>query len=360
MRSRKNEPLFIMCHGKPTLKVAHEYGWLPGARYTNLRDIRGFNKIGLIDIDWTNYSFEHHLEAVKIARPHLTVARDIVDISTIKEVIWQARELNRWAKKVVVVPKDPRFTQRLLLKLPSEFLLGYSVPTKYAGTTLPPHFFGDRPVHLLGGRPDVQYRLSKVLNVYSLDGNRVTLDATFGEYFAKTQFRKHPTGGYYDCIRASLQSIETIWREGLSMEGEISVRQATRREVNSIKKLADSHKMEIGFLIRPAVETSIKSGCLYVARSSGRLLGFVRFHHRLDLVTKIYEICVDPTFRRSKVGWHLLNAVKECSRQSGQQAIVLKCPVDLPANGFYEDCGFADMGAESGKKRKLRVWQYEL
>ncbi len=45
-----------MSHGRKTLQVALKYGWLPGARYTNLRDIKGFRRIGLID-DWGSYDF---------------------------------------------------------------------------------------------------------------------------------------------------------------------------------------------------------------------------------------------------------------------------------------------------------------
>jgi hypothetical protein len=53
-----------MCHGKQTLRVAARLGWLPGARYTNLRDIKEFAEIGMIDIDWKNYDFRQHLNAV--------------------------------------------------------------------------------------------------------------------------------------------------------------------------------------------------------------------------------------------------------------------------------------------------------
>ncbi len=70
-------PVRVLCHGRPTLKIATRYGWLPGARYTNLRDIVGFNLVGLIDVDWRHYSFKRHLEAVKSTRPLLTIAKDL-------------------------------------------------------------------------------------------------------------------------------------------------------------------------------------------------------------------------------------------------------------------------------------------
>lgn len=90
------------------------------------------------------------------------------------------------------------------------FRLGYSVPTRYGGTPISPeHFIGD--VHLLGGRPDVQRRLADVMDVQSLDGNRFTYDAKFGDYFVGSKFVPHPTGGYETCLQASLTNIAKLW-----------------------------------------------------------------------------------------------------------------------------------------------------
>jgi hypothetical protein len=203
-------PLRVLCHGKPTLKIATRYGWLPGARYTNLRDIRGFDRIGMIDVEWRSYDFKRHLEAVKLTRPLLTVARDLEQKRQLRMVLDQAGELLCWSGNVVVVPKDPRLAD-CLEKVPSAFLLGYSVPTRYGSTPIPVAAFGRRPVHLLGGRPDVQFSLAKTMNVFSLDGNRFTLDAHYGDYFDGRRFRPHPVGGYYECIRASLRAINRLW-----------------------------------------------------------------------------------------------------------------------------------------------------
>jgi len=74
---RPGIPLRVICHGRLALKIAMKHGWLPGARYTNLRDIRGFDEIGLIDIEWRSYNFSQHLLAVKSTRPILTIAKDI-------------------------------------------------------------------------------------------------------------------------------------------------------------------------------------------------------------------------------------------------------------------------------------------
>jgi hypothetical protein len=168
---------------------------MPGARYTNLRDIRGFDQIGLIDIEWRTYDFRRHLEAVRQTRPLLTVARDIERIRDLGHILDQAQELCLWAKYVVIVPKDHRFRDILQDVIPRRFILGYSVPTRYGGTQVPVEAFGRRKVHLLGGRPDVQYALAQKLNIFSLDGNRFTLDAAYGDFFDGAGFVRHPKGG---------------------------------------------------------------------------------------------------------------------------------------------------------------------
>jgi hypothetical protein len=214
-------PIRVMCHGRKTLKVATRFGWLPGARYTNLRDIRGFSRIGLIDIEWSSYNFSRHLEAVKATNPLLTVARDVDRESRLERTLDEADILSRWASTVVIVPKFQKFNTEHLSRIPPRFVLGYSVPTRYGGTRIPLEYFLDRPVHLLGGRPDVQYRLSQILQVWSVDGNRVTLDAQYGDYFDGEKFRPHPSGGYYECIRASLAAINRLWRIRLNCDSRL-------------------------------------------------------------------------------------------------------------------------------------------
>jgi hypothetical protein len=184
---------------------------MPGARYTNLRDIRRFERIGFIDIDWRNYSFKRHLEAVKAAKPIMTVARDVEDVGALPSILDQALELRLHCEFVVIVPKHPSLRDVLDSMIPEEFILGYSVPTRYGGTKIPPHAFR-RPVHLLGGRPDVQRQIANLMPVVSVDCNRFTLDAAYGDYFDGETFRPHPTGGYARCITESIRNINSLWK----------------------------------------------------------------------------------------------------------------------------------------------------
>lgn len=201
----------FVSHSKKVVRLGRRAGWYGGARYTNLRDVRTIRSLGMLDIDWKRYDFARHLDVAAQTRPVLTVARDVEDISQLDLILKQADKLNRYARHVIVVPKDPRLAGVLDEAIPPRFLLGYSVPTKYGGTALPPSAF-KRPVHLLGGRPDVQRRLASQLPVVSADGNRFTLDASFGDYFDGERFRPHPVGGYDNCLIDSIRNINRLWR----------------------------------------------------------------------------------------------------------------------------------------------------
>jgi hypothetical protein len=192
--------------------LAAQSGWYPAARYTNLRDIRkvAFRKVGFLDIHWKQYNFLRHLESVRDAAPLITVARDIESIWDTEAILREAEALARHAAFVVIVPKDPRLARKLDALVPREYILGYSVPTRYGGTSIPPEFF-TRPVHLLGGRPDIQRRLGALMPVVSLDCNRFTLDAAFGDFFDGKRFRPHPRGGYRRCLTDSIKNIDMLW-----------------------------------------------------------------------------------------------------------------------------------------------------
>lgn len=164
-------PVRIITHSKFVIDRALPKGWVAGARYTNLRDVRHLSSVYFVDIDWQRYDFERHLKAVEKVRPQLTVARDITDADDLPEIVREAELLAQYSGRVILVPKDQRLADERRLGVPQMFRIGYSVPTRYGGTGIcPSRFTGD--VHLLGGRPDVQRELANVMAVASLDGNR--------------------------------------------------------------------------------------------------------------------------------------------------------------------------------------------
>lgn len=206
-------PIKFVAHSKRVIDIAVKHGWRPGARYTNMRDIRHtpFSGVGFLDIHWQQYNWGRHLVAAELLRPFMTVARDIESIHQLDAILVEASHLMRFSKHVVLVPKDPLLHGRFDELLPKSFLLGFSVPTRYGSTSLPPENF-TRPVHLLGGRPDVQRHFASLMPVASVDCNRFTLDAKFGDYFDGDAFRPHPDGGYERCLHDSIKNINRCWR----------------------------------------------------------------------------------------------------------------------------------------------------
>ena len=203
----------FVTHGRRVQRIAAEFGWQPGARYTNLRDIREvpFERSGFLDIHWKKYDFATHLSASRRTRPLITVARDIESYRELNRILDEAEVLARYSKFVILVPKD-RHLARHLDDIPAKYLLGYSCPTKYGATPIRPERF-TRPVHLLGGRPDVQRRLAERMPVFSFDCNRFTLDAAFGDFFDGMRFRPLGEHNYEKCIRLSLYNINGIWAD---------------------------------------------------------------------------------------------------------------------------------------------------
>ena len=132
------------------------------------------------------------------------------------------------------------------------------------------------------------------------------------------------------------------------------LRYATRFDIDRIKALLDSTKNVFGFIPRPAVWHSIAKGELIVATpyyDSQDVIGFCRFHRRRDGVSTIYEVYVEPEYRRKGTGKRMIGSLKG--------VIQAKCPVEYESNGFYKELGFAIVGIEVGKKKQLNVWRLE-
>lgn len=224
------EVLKFVAHSKKVISIARKYGWHPGARYTNLRDVKtfSFSDQGFLDINWKNYSYERHVEAAATTSPRLTMARDVECIFSLDKILKEAEVLLKYCRHVAIVPKDPLMNGRLKELIPKEFVLAYSVPTKYGGTEVSIESF-DRPVHLLGGRPDTQRALADKLKVFSIDCNRFTLDARYGDFFDGVRFRRHPVGGYERCLIDSIENINKIW-VGYGVQDDVRNLMEARRE----------------------------------------------------------------------------------------------------------------------------------
>ncbi len=131
--------------------------------------------------------------------------------------------------------------------------------------------------------------------------------------------------------------------------------------VDTVKRLADLHRDELGFHTRQAYLESLRRGELLVALVDQQLAGFVRFHKRRDQVATIYEIVTESRFRSRGVGRLLVGAVVEECRRADVRLLRLSCPAELPANAFYPAMGFVRTPRSlPGKVRPLLEWQLPI
>ena len=131
-------------------------------------------------------------------------------------------------------------------------------------------------------------------------------------------------------------------------------------DVDIVKHIADQHRAELGFHARQAYVDSLDKGELLIARKDDQVVGFVRYHHRRDNRTTLYEIAIIPDVRGKGIGHQLIKAlIADCQRVSSR-CLRLSCPVELPANRFYEAVGFIRLTRRSRRGRSRPLYEWEL
>jgi ribosomal protein S18 acetylase RimI-like enzyme len=144
------------------------------------------------------------------------------------------------------------------------------------------------------------------------------------------------------------------------IKNNFTIRKAVQSDLDEIKNLADAHKYELGFILRPALVESITRDEIFVATNDAGLVGFVDYRHRRDIQTTLYHLVVASEWQRRGVGRRLIEALQIEAVERDKQYILLKCPEDLPANTFYSKLGFELVTRENGQHRKLNVWRLSL
>lgn len=135
---------------------------------------------------------------------------------------------------------------------------------------------------------------------------------------------------------------------------------ARSEDLPAIKVIADLCRPEIGFIRRSILEQAIGQGRVLVVKAAGTVQGFLHFALTRRGYVTIYEIAVDPRFRGNGAGKALIEAVATKARTAGISRLRLKCPVDLPANGFYARMGFTRIAIAPGRRRPLAIWEKSI
>jgi N-acetylglutamate synthase-like GNAT family acetyltransferase len=138
------------------------------------------------------------------------------------------------------------------------------------------------------------------------------------------------------------------------------IRKALIEEVDSIKKITDQNKNELGFVLKPALVRSVQQNEVLVVLENEEIVGFCNYHHRLDKRTTLHNILIIKRHQGNGVGLKLFLKMVDEAKQIGQYEVILRCPQDLSANEFYRRIGCHLSNIEEGKKRRLCVWTYKL
>jgi len=118
--------------------------------------------------------------------------------------------------------------------------------------------------------------------------------------------------------------------------------------------LFQQHREELGFVNR----AQCREKDLYTETRGGEVVGAALVNHCVRKPqTTLYELAVDPEYRRGGIATKLLQQV---ARDTPHSKIIAKCPKPLPANEFYRQTGWDKLREESGKSRSLNVWKYDV
>lgn len=173
-------PALIYCAegNRRFAEIATAAGWLYGAQLPGTVYLE-VAPLWFADQDWKDPNRTRYMQSLATLRPQQATVLDLETSGQLPEVLDWAEEAAQYVERVVIVPKAHGIIARLPRRIgDAEVVLGYSVPTRYAGTEVATWEFAGWPVHLLGGSPHAQMRLRHYMNVVSADGNMHNLMAT--------------------------------------------------------------------------------------------------------------------------------------------------------------------------------------
>jgi hypothetical protein len=209
-------------------EIAIEAGFTYGARLP----ARVYFAPEFVDNEYKKPDFETYLKAIQEHQPRLATVIDWMRPEQRKEVLAWAEAIAPYVEIILVIPKVIGSVSSIPRVIGGTSVrLAYSVPTSYGGTPIPYNEFTDWPVHILGGSPQKARRLTRFLNVVSVDGNMHMKMATQKNAFFDPQ-KSTPTGYWptlnefdgqpwgdgsksadapYEAFRRSCENIMAMW-----------------------------------------------------------------------------------------------------------------------------------------------------
>jgi ribosomal protein S18 acetylase RimI-like enzyme len=130
------------------------------------------------------------------------------------------------------------------------------------------------------------------------------------------------------------------------------IQQATENHIPAIKAIADKCRDSLGFVRKPSLIEAIGRGELLLARDGNDVIGFCRYHTRLDSWTTVHEVATHADYRGRGIACAILDRIPRPLR--------LKCKTTNDrANKFYQHYGLMNVWTEypDEPRKPLYIWQ---
>jgi GNAT superfamily N-acetyltransferase len=353
--------IYCAAGNKKYAEIAIKHGFSYGARLPH----RVYFPPVFVDQEWKQPNRAKYMAALATHKPYMASVLDWEEHIPRDEVFsWALEAAQHVTHEVIIIPKVIGSVASIPHEIGGKKVrLGYSVPTEFAGTKVPPsEFTAWGNTHLLGGSPDDQLQKSREIpTAISADGNFIQKMANRCQFYAcnsavgSAKNRTFPQlsevglhitqDAPYAAFDLSVMNLKAAW---LQSPAYIRYSTGTDEEIAAVKSIANKYSRELGYVMVPKLREAAARRELLVAVHKTRIVGFVNYHARRDGWQTVYELAVHPEWRGMNVGRALLSAVPTPVR--------LKCTVDNSANKFYEAVGFQHNGREAGRKRPLNVW----
>lgn len=182
-------------------EIAIKAGFLYGAQVPNTV----YFDPEFSDQNWKNPDLEKYAAAVAKYKPRLATVLDWERWEQRDDVLMWAEEIAPHVETIIIIPKifgNIETIPRVIAGKPIR--IGYSIPTTFGGTIVPLSEFGRWPIHLLGGSPIKQRKLSKYLNVVSLDGNyHLKMATRYNQFFVANGSARFSRNRFWPTLRES-------------------------------------------------------------------------------------------------------------------------------------------------------------
>lgn len=218
------KPIYCAGKNKTFDAIALESGFELGARLP----CTIYYPILFADQEWEEPNRNVYMQKLVEHKPKMATVLDLERPDQRDEVLSWAEEAAQFVERVLIIPKYSGAVDGLPRRIGNaDVILAYSVPTAYGGTEVPPWEFQGWPVHLLGGSPHSQMKLTRYMDVVSIDGNMHTKMATRRCQFWTNGTAKYAKNRYWpklsedgwhgenaptEAFRRSCENIIEAWR----------------------------------------------------------------------------------------------------------------------------------------------------